>query len=236
MNELLQIISITWCAGLMAYFGALLARFEPTAESESKDELLHGITAFGGGALLAAVAFSLAPHAMQVLTPRSLALTFVAGGLVFCALDAALARRRGHFAQFLAMMMDYLPEAISLGAVFSQSRKAGILLAAFIGLQNLPEGFNAFRELQASHLARRKILRAIFIASLIGPLAAWLGYSLLTEREVLTAGIMSFASGGILYLIFQDIAPQAVMRHYWKPPLGAVLGFMLGMLGSALMT
>ncbi|MDO3384587.1 ZIP family metal transporter [Gilvimarinus sp. SDUM040013] len=232
MSELVFVVAITWVAGATAYVGALVARFEPTQESNIKDELLHGITAFGGGALLAAVAFSLTPHAMVVLNPGLLVVTFVSGGAVFCAIDAALARRGGSFAQFLAMMMDYVPEAISLGAVFSQNRKMGLLLAAFIGLQNLPEGFNTFRELRTNNFTKRNILWAIFVASLIGPLAAYLGYTLLQERETLTAAIMSFASGGILYLIFQDIAPQAVMRNHWKPPLGAVLGFAVGMIGS----
>ncbi len=45
---------------------------------------------------------------------------------------------------------------------------------------------------------------------------------------------MSFASGGILYLIFQDIAPQIRMERHWTPPLGAVLGFAIGMVGHQL--
>jgi ZIP family zinc transporter len=46
---------------------------------------------------------------------------------------------------------------------------------------------------------------------------------------------MLFASGGILYLIFQDIAPQSHMQRHWAPPLGAVLGFCLGMLGNSVL-
>jgi ZIP family zinc transporter len=46
---------------------------------------------------------------------------------------------------------------------------------------------------------------------------------------------MTFASGGILYLIFQDIAPQSTMRRHWTPPLGAVLGFVAGILGKKLL-
>jgi len=45
---------------------------------------------------------------------------------------------------------------------------------------------------------------------------------------------MLFAAGGILYLIFQDIAPQSQMKHHWGPALGAVAGFCLGMLGRLL--
>ena len=45
---------------------------------------------------------------------------------------------------------------------------------------------------------------------------------------------MAFAAGGILYLVFQDIAPQSRVAHHWSPPLGASLGFMIGMLGDRL--
>ena len=43
-----------------------------------------------------------------------------------------------------------------------------------------------------------------------------------------------FAAGGILYLTFQDIAPQARLEHHWAPPLGAVLGFALALVGEML--
>jgi len=43
---------------------------------------------------------------------------------------------------------------------------------------------------------------------------------------------LSTAGGGILYLVFQDIAPQSKMRRHWAPPLGAVLGFAVGMVGK----
>jgi len=46
--------------------------------------------------------------------------------------------------------------------------------------------------------------------------------------------VMLAAAGGILYLTFQDIAPQAKLDCDWGPPLGAVLGFLVGMVGHQL--
>jgi ZIP family zinc transporter len=46
---------------------------------------------------------------------------------------------------------------------------------------------------------------------------------------------MLFAAGGILYLTFEDIAPQAHLARRWAPALGAVAGFMLGLLGQMLL-
>ena len=196
--------------------------------------MIHGVVALGGGILVAAVAFALVPQGIEALSPFTLAITFCLGGVAFCILDVRITRRGGTKAQFMGMLMDFVPEAISLGAVFGHDRRLGLLLTAFIGAQNLPEGFNSFREIVKSGSKPRKTLTALLVISLLGPIAACIGYFFLQNHHGLTAGIMSFAAGGILYLIFQDIAPQSKMRRHWTPPLGAVLGFVVGMIGKQL--
>ncbi len=42
---------------------------------------------------------------------------------------------------------------------------------------------------------------------------------------------MMFAGGGILYLLFEDVAPQMPLERHWAPPLGAVAGCGLGLAG-----
>ncbi len=141
-----------------------MALWEGSAETTGKREFVHGVVAFGGGILVAAVAFALLPLGMSQLPAWLLAGVLLAGGLTFCALDAWLSRRGGSHAQMMAMMLDFVPEAIALGAVFGHDPRLGL--------------------------------------------------------------------GGILYLVFQDIAPQARMRRHWTPALGAVVGFALGMVGK----
>lgn len=232
LSPLATILLTSWLAGVAAFVGGIVARYEAFRETEGKQEALHAVVAFGGGVLLAAVAFALAPEAIAGLSTPTLAGTFLLGGFVFVAVDAELSRRVGSEAQLTAMLLDFVPEAISLGAVFGYDRRLGFLLAGFIGLQNLPEGFNSFREIAATGTSTRTALKALLAISLLGPAAAASGYFWLQESPELTAGIMSFAAGGILYLIFQDIAPQAKMRRHWAPPMGAVLGFALGMIGD----
>ena len=234
MDQLALILGLSWFAGFAAFIGSFAARWEGTPDTTGKQEIVHGIVALGGGILVAAVAFALAPTAVSELGPMSLAGTFCLGGVGFCLLDIRISRAGGSKAQFVAMLMDFVPEAISLGAVFGHNRDMGMLLAAFIAAQNLPEGFNSFREITASGVGSRRALAALFAISFLGPLAAFLGHSFLQNKVALTAAIMSFAAGGILYLIFQDIAPQSRMEQRWKPPLGAVLGFAIGMVGHQL--
>lgn len=234
MDILATIVTIAWLSGLCAFAGGLGARLGGRARTATQQELMHGIVAFGGGILVAAVAFALIPEGMEALPPAGLAAAFLVGGGLFCVIDAYLERRGGNWAQFMALLMDFVPEAISLGAVFGHDRRLGTLLAAFIGLQNLPEGFNAFRDMRQLGMPSRRILLVLLAVSVLGPLAAALGYLFLEDRPALTAAIMAFAGGGILYLVFQDIAPQSRMRNHWTPPLGAVMGFMIGMLGNVL--
>lgn len=234
MNEISIIIIVSWLAGLTASAGGLVAWIENSPETETKREITHGIIAFGGGILLAAVAFALLPPAIIAMDPVSLGVSFSVGGLVFCQLDVYLNSRGGTKAQFMAMLMDFLPEALAVGAVFGHDQRLGMLLAAFIGAQNLPEGFNSFREITSSGTSPRSAILALLAASLLGPLAACTGYFFLHDQTKLTGGIMTIASGGILYLIFQDIAPKAKIRRHWTPALGAVLGFAVGLLGKKL--
>jgi ZIP family zinc transporter len=66
----------------------------------------------------------------------------------------------------------------------------------------------------------------------LGPAAGIAGHVYLAQYDQILDSIMLFASGGILYLVFQDIAPQAKLEKHWLPPMGAVLGFLFGVLGQ----
>jgi ZIP family zinc transporter len=232
MEQIAIIALASWLAGIAAFIGGALANFEGTIETEGKQEFIHGIVAFGGGILVAAVAFALAPKGIATLSPLLLAVTFCAGGAAFCVLDALITRNGGSKAQFMAMLLDFVPEAMALGALFGHAHKSGLLLALFIGAQNLPEGFNVHRENLLSGMKAKSSLLTLLAVSLLGPVAACTGYLFLRDQAGLTASIMSAAAGGILYLVFQDIAPQSQMRGRWAPPLGAIMGFAVGMIAK----
>jgi ZIP family zinc transporter len=81
---------------------------------------------------------------------------FLSGAFLFFLFDRAIETKEGLLAQAMAMLMDFIPEAIALGAVFSRHHKLGILLAFFVGLQNLPESFNAYFDLRKSNHSSKK--------------------------------------------------------------------------------
>lgn len=233
LYDWLQIVVLTLVAGLAMPIGASIAAIERIAPRWLESEVRHSIVAFGGGALLAAVALVLVPEGIRQLTPVWIVVCFAGGGITFMFLDIRLSSNVNPSSQLVAMLTDFVPEALALGATFVVAKKAGLLLAGIIALQNLPEGFNAHRELVSSSPFRTsRVVIAFALLALLGPFAGLVGYFLLADHPQVVSGMMLFAAGGMLYLIFQDIAPKAKLKKHWAPPLGAVAGFLIGVMGK----
>ncbi|MBB1362425.1 MAG: divalent cation transporter [Shewanella sp.] len=237
MSLLLTVLATTLLAGLAMPLGALIAHFENVSSEWLEQEFRHSVMAFGGGALLSAVALVLVPEGIASLKPLPACMWLMAGGLSFMALDIYLNKIDTPASQLAAMLADFIPESIALGAAFATGSNNAFLLAALIALQNVPEGFSAYRELNASSAYKpQKIIIMFCLMAMLGPIAAMCGYLWLSESPEIIAAVMLFASGGILYSIFQDLAPQVKLEKRWAPPMGAVFGFGLGMLGLMLTT
>ena len=237
MSLLLTVLATTLLAGLAMPLGALIAHFENVSSEWLEQEFRHSVMAFGGGPLLSAVALVLVPEGIASLKPLPACMWLMAGGLSFMALDIYLNKIDTPASQLAAMLADFIPESIALGAAFATGSNNAFLLAALIALQNVPEGFSAYRELNASSAYKpQKIIIMFCLMAMLGPIAAMCGYLWLSESPEIIAAVMLFASGGILYSIFQDLAPQVKLEKRWAPPMGAVFGFGLGMLGLMLTT
>ncbi len=233
MSQLAIVILLTALAGAAIPLGAVLGAIDRIYPRWLDDDLRHSVIAFGGGVLLSAVSLVLVPDGIKHLTIPWVTLAFVLGGVSFLLLDLYLARSKSSMAQLVAMLADFVPEAIALGAAFAHGEKSGMLLALLIGMQNLPEGFNAFRELQATgKLKTKAILLAFLMLVPLGPLSGIVGYLWLAQYPRVVGFIMLFAASGILYLTFQDIAPQAVLKNRVTPALGVVVGFLFGLVGQ----
>lgn len=238
MDEILKLVLYTVSAGACIPLGGLLACKERLRPGWLENEFRHFIIAFGGGILLAAVALVLVPEGVVYVNHSILSvILLLAGGICFFVIERIIGARRREKPQFIAMLLDFVPESLALGGILAIGSQSAPLLAVLIGVQNLPEGFNAYREFRSVPESNaRQILGFMSLLVVIGPIIAIIGYVYFSHHTVLLGATMLFASGGILYLIFQDIAPQSRMRRHWAPPLGAVFGFCLGMLGNNLIS
>lgn len=231
-----MIVVLTGVAGACIPLGGAIARLTVFRPFWLENELRHFIIAFGGGVLLGAVSVVLVPQGVLSMGESMLSIPIMLiGATVFFMIERSLGLRRREAPQLMGMVLDYVPEAIALGGLVAVGSPFSILLACLIGIQNLPEGFNAYRELtEKNHIRSTKTLLIMAMLVPLGPIAGLSGYYFLNGHDAILGGIMLFASGGIIYLIFQDIAPQSRLEKHWAPPLGAVFGFCLALFSEML--
>ncbi|MGM0952567.1 MAG: ZIP family metal transporter [Pseudomonadota bacterium] len=236
--DILIIVGLTVLAGALIPLGGLLASVESIRPNWLEKEFRHFLIALGGGILLGAVSVVLIPEGQSSMGESLWAIPAIAaGGVLFFLVERAMGLKRRESPQLLGLMLDFIPEAIALGGLAVVSPETAVLMAVLIAMQNLPEGFNAYRELVSlPGYTSRKTLA--FMGSLVitGPVAGLLGYFFLSDRPMILGAVMLVASGGILYLIFQDIAPQSRLDRHWGPPLGAVAGFCLALFSHDFVT
>lgn len=235
MSTVTQVLIYGGIAGVTIPLGALLSQHLGIRSAWIASEVRHGILAFGAGALLAAVALVLVPRGVSSLSLPILAVAFFGGGFAFTWLDLVLSRHRSTLSQVVAMLTDFLPECLALGALFLTDLAEAKLLALLIAMQNLPEAFSACSEMENDKSAKSSRVMLLFaLLAPLGPLATYTGLRFLGDSPEVIALIMTFAGGGILYLMFQEIAPKVVLKQTWLPPMGALAGFFIGVLGTVL--
>jgi ZIP family zinc transporter len=235
MNEIAIGITLSLIAGLAITMGAWLASIKLCHSYWRREELRHTITAFGGGALISAIAFVLIPEGTIHQSNFSSLVTFGLGGVCFMFIDIFLAKSGSKLAQFFAMMLDFVPEAIILGVVVvSGNINQAIFIAIVIAAQNLPEGYAAYTEMEEDEKAKKNLLMKFLIVGLTGPIYLFLGTHIFTHSPMALSMILTFCAGGVLYLVFEDISPKVAMDKHFLPPLGAVGGFMVGLAGYLL--
>jgi ZIP family zinc transporter len=233
---LTKLILFSGIAGITVFIGGLLANFfdHHTDDTPVKYTVIHTLMSFGAGILLSAVALVLVPKSMDALDWPLLTFAFASGTLLFMWLDKYLSKTGGQMATLVAMLADFIPESIALGSLFAADQSTAYLLSVFIGLQNLPESFNSFRDLVRSGFSVKKTLVIFFFLSFFGIGGALLGHFFLSDSPEITAVLMSFASGGILYLLVRDLIPESFEKKSHFASTGACLGFLVGIIGDKL--
>jgi ZIP family zinc transporter len=131
MSELSVVLLLTLVAGLSIPIGALFARAQYLRPRWIEREVQHGVVGFGGGTLLAAVALVLVPGgragARRDLVQRVRPLPPDRRRNIM-GFDVALSRSKTSASQLAAMLSDFVPEALALGATFAQGSHGDAVL------------------------------------------------------------------------------------------------------------
>lgn len=217
-----------------------------------------GITAFGGGVLLAAVAFELVPEADENAGRWPTAGGLLVGMLAYVLADGWLTRneqmramrRSGHSAAAgrpmtmehdggeaargeaiaAGLFLDGVPESIALGLTVAEG-EIGLALLVGILLGNVVEAYGAAQPIVAGGLSRRfavSLMAAIGV-TLLG--ATVLGGTVLADADPTIAGTaQAVAAGAVLAVISVAIIPHVFSEVSRWVAVTSVLGFVAGYL------
>ena len=134
-----------------------------------------------------------------------------------------------------AIALHNVPEGMTIGASYASNDavlgSAALLLAVLIGLHNIPEGMAVSVPLISGGMGKVKAVLITAASGIPTILGALLGFAL---GEIGAMGLclsLGFASGAMLYVVFGEILPQAILMYHSKlPAFSTIVGILVGLL------
>ena len=178
---------------------------------------------------------------------------FVLGGLFLLALDKALPHlhpgsdvpegpksslKRTTMLVF-AVTLHNIPEGMAVGLSFALSTAAGasttlaaaIALAIGIGLQNFPEGAAISLPLYKEGCSRGKSFLYGALSGIVEPIAGIATVAIVGGATVAMPWLLSFAAGAMIYVVVEELIPEANLdEHSHAGTFGVMIGFLIMMI------
>ncbi|XP_068615032.1 zinc transporter ZIP11-like [Brachionichthys hirsutus] len=137
----------------------------------------------------------------------------------------------------LAITIHNIPEGLAVGVGFGAVGKTSSAtfesarnLAIGIGIQNFPEGLAVSLPLRGSGLSAWTAFWYGQLSGMVEPVAGLLGASAVVLAEPLLPYALAFAAGAMVYVVVDDIIPEAQVSGNGKlASWTAILGFIVMM-------
>jgi len=237
-------------AGLATGVGALPILFT----RRISDRLQSALLGFAAGVMLAATSFSLLLPSIERVTESgggalqaagvAVGGTLLGSGFIWFTdrtlpydffLDHPIsvdkARFKGIWLFILAIAIHNFPEGLAVGVGFGGGNIGnGLALAIGIGLQNLPEGLAVALALLTQSYSPSKAFWIALLTGLLEPLGGIVGAGILSLGEALLPWGLAFAAGAMLFVIGDEVIPEAQYLESGKlATIGIVIGFIVMM-------
>ena len=134
-----------------------------------------------------------------------------------------------------AIALHNVPEGMTIGASYSSNSgvmgRAAVVLAVLIGLHNIPEGMAVSVPLISGGMSKPKAVLITALSGVPTMLGALAGFLIGEIGPLGLAMSLGFASGAMLYVVFGEILPQAILMYHSKlPAFSAIAGILAGVL------
>lgn len=220
--------------------------------------VLNGMLGFAAGVMIAASFWSLLAPAIEMAeglgqTPWiTAAAGFLSGGLFLWLVDKTLPHLHMGLEKdqaegiktnwqrsvllVLAITLHNIPEGLAVGVAFgavafdlpSASLAGAVALAIGIGLQNFPEGAAVSIPLRREGLSRTKAFMYGQASGVVEPIAGVIGALAVVSMQVVLPYALAFAAGAMIYVVVEELIPEAQHNDGGSSTDVATIGCMIG--------
>jgi len=211
------------------------------AKIKVKEKFIGVISAFGAGAMIAALTFGLMEESFKLGGFDNSILGFIGGGLIFVIGDLIIIKigGRGHkkfydvesstgWGIVLGAILDGIPESIALGIGLLLNPKIGLLVLVAIFVANLPEAISSAFDLKRINKSLKQIAITWLSVAVICFIFVILGYFVFANfSSNVTATLEAAAAGAILAMLASTMMPEAYKESGVDASLATVFGFLV---------
>ena len=260
-RELLYALMGTGFTCLATVLGAGMVLFFKKDMSQGMQKVFLG---FAAGVMIAASVWSLLLPAMESAqaagqsVPLHIGGGFVLGGAFLMLLDRLLphlhlnsdapeglpSRLKRTTMVVLAVTLHNIPEGMAVGLAFSAAAQdvssgalaAAVALALGMGLQNFPEGAAISLPLKSQGVSAGKSFVLGALSGVVEPVFGLLAVLVASRITGIMPFILSFAAGSMVYVVVEELIPEAHLgEHSHAGTLSVMAGFLVMMLLDVLL-
>lgn len=253
-KELLYAAIGTGCTCLATVLGAAMVFFFKREMSAVTQKVFLG---FAAGVMIAASVWSLLIPAMEAAEEAGGSVFlpvgggFVLGGVFLLLLDLLLphlhldseqpeglpARWKRTTMIVLAVTLHNIPEGMAVGLSFTVAARDGgalagaVALAIGMGLQNFPEGAAVSLPMRSQGVSAGKAFACGAASGVVEPIFGLLTVLVAGSVSGLMPWILSFAAGAMIYVVVEELIPEAHLgEHSHAGTVSVMAGFLVMML------
>ena len=253
-RELLYAAIGTGCTCLATVLGAAMVFFFKREMSAVTQKVFLG---FAAGVMIAASVWSLLIPAMEAAEAAGSGVFlpvgggFALGGVFLLLLDRLLPHLHldsdqpeglpAHWKRttmiVLAVTLHNIPEGMAVGLSFTVAAQDGgalagaVALAIGMGLQNFPEGAAVSLPMRSQGVSARKAFACGAASGVVEPIFGLLTVLLAGSVSGLMPWILSFAAGAMIYVVVEELIPEAHLgEHSHAGTVSVMAGFLVMML------
>ena len=144
--------------------------------------------------------------------------------------------RKSTLMMFFAIMMHNIPEGMAVGIAFAMAEHSAphsgcfsgaVALTVGIGIQNYPEGTAVALPLLRDGMSKKNSFLVGSLSAIVEPVFGVAAVCLAGVLLNCMPALLSFASGAMIYVVVQELIPEA---HFCSESRSGTIGFIAGFL------